>query len=391
MTPALSFYLLAAARAEPLVLRRPPLPEGEPTRPSGEVIWIHLGSDEPAASATALAMRIADERPAAGFVVTCDEPGPTDDDLAWIARPADFPRAVGAFLTAWAPSACIWVGGPVWPVLASKARQAGIPMLLVNATDALASGHRGIPARDLLGLFDRIAARGDLDRKALERAARRPVAAIGRLQRSPRPRDHDEGERLRLAAALQSRPVWFAAGATAEEAEAIREAHAIGQSASHRLLLIVQPADSGAASPFLDMYRAHRSAGGVPPPGAPALVADAPGEEGLWYRLASVSFVGGTLSGRSASTDPFAAAALGSAIVHGPTLSPYEVQFAALRAAGATRPVRGAEGLGRAIEELLAPDRTAELAHKAWAVVSDGAEATDHVAEEVCRLLDGLG
>lgn len=391
MTPALSFYMLAAARAEPFISRRQPEPyPGAPARPSGEVIWIHVGSEEPAASAMALAARIGDERPTTGFVLTSDEPPAFGNDLAWLPRPADFPRAVGAFLSAWAPSACIWIGGPIWPVLAAKARQTGIPMLLANATDALAGGHRGVPARDLLGLFDGVAARGELDRKALERAARRPVEVTGRLQRSPRLFDHDEGERLRLAAALQSRPVWFAAAAAADEAEALRHAQGIGQGASHRLLLIVQPADAD-AGPFLERFTARRSAGGAPPPGAPVFVADVPGEEGLWYRLASVSFIGGTLSGPAARADPFAAAALGSAIVHGPAVAPYAAHFAALRAAEATRPVRDAEGLGRAVEELLAPDRTAALAHRAWAVVSDGAEATDHVADEIGRLLDEAG
>lgn len=389
MTPALSLYLLAAARAERLLSRRSRNDDSQiPERAPGEVVWIHLGSDEPVESALALAARIGDERPEAAFVVTADAPGAVGSELSWIARPADFPRSVEAFLSAWAPSACVWIGGPIWPVLAAKARQAGIPMLLADATDALAVGHRGVPARDLLGLFVRIAARGDLDRKALERASRRPVDVVGRLQRSAQPPGHDEAKRLRFASALQTRPVWFAAGATAEEAETVREAHAAGQGASHRLLLIVQPADAGAEARLKQSHGAHRSADAVPAPGAPVFVADVPGEEGLWFRLASVSFIGGTLGGPAAQADPLAPAALGSAVVHGPVLAPFASHFAALSGAGASRQVRDAGTLGRAVADLLAPDRAAELAHRAWSVVSEGAEATDHVADAVSRLLD---
>lgn len=390
MTPALSFYLLAAARAEPLMAPRLRESRSDAAcRPPGQVVWVHLGNDEPGESAVALATRISEERPEIGFVVTSEETADLGQGIAWAPRPFDFPRSVDSFLSSWAPSACVWVGGPLWPVLAASARRAGMPMLLANATNVLASGHRGIPARELLGLFDFIAARGELDRKALERAARRSVEATGRLQRASPPLADDENERDRFSEALQSRPVWFAAGATAQEADVLREAHARGQGASHRLLMIVQPADAHAASLYRQRYGAHRSSGGVPPPGASVFVADVPGEEGLWFRLASVSFVGGTLSGPAASANPLAPAALGSAIIHGRRVEPFAAHFAALTSAGATRQIRDADGLGRAVEDLLAPDRAADLAHRAWRVVSEGAEATDRVAEEVVRLLDG--
>jgi 3-deoxy-D-manno-octulosonic-acid transferase len=68
--------------------------------------------------------------------------------------------------------------------------------------------------------------------------------------------------------------------------------------------------------------------------------------------------------------------------------APYAAHFAALLEAGASRQIHDARGLGRAVEDLLAPDRAAELAHRAWAVVSQGAEATDRVADAVGRILD---
>lgn len=391
MTPALSLYLIAAARAEPLVARgareRGARAPRDPD--TGSLVWIHLGTGELVEGATSLASRIADERPETGFVVTSDDPTDPDVGLAWNARPIDFPKAVAEFLTAWMPTAAVWIGGPVWPVLASTARKNGIPTLLVNATEALVASHRGIPARDLLGLFERIEACTQRDRKALERVTRRPVGSAGRLQRSTRPLDHDESERMRLAHVLQARPVWFAAGATVAELEALRAAHAIGLSASHRLLLIVRPTDSDATSALLEAHVPRRSEGeGAPPPGAPLFLADEPDEDGLWYHIASISFIGGTLGGPTATTDPFEAAALGSAVLHGPVLAPYETHFSALRAAGASRSVSSADELGRAVETLLAPDRAADLAQRGWTVISDGAEATDHVAEEVVRLLD---
>lgn len=388
MTPALSLYVLAAGRAEALMAhrRRQNMVGGERQRPRGELVWLHIGEGEDPCSATALAQRISEERPEATFLMSADD-APARGD-AWTPRPPDFPRAVEAFLTAWSPDVAVWFGGPIWPVLASKTRQAGVEMLLVNGTSRLAAAHRGVPARELLALFGEIRAMSRADARALARVLRREVAA-GRLQRSSRPPDHDELEHQHLRAALQSRPIWYAAHVTRAEVEAVGAAHALGQSASHKLLLIAQPADEAAAQALGGLSGARRSEGGNPATGAAVLVADLPGEEGLWYRMASVSFVGGSLAGPQARLDPFEPAALGSAIIHGPHLAPHEMHFQALEAARATRRVSDARGLGQAIAELLAPDRAAALAQSAWGVVSEGAEATDEIADSVCRILDG--
>ena len=356
-------------------------------RPGGEVVWLHLAAGQPPDCAATLMDRISDERPGTGFVLTSDEPLDIADAAAWLARPPDYPRAIDAFLSFWRPEAGVWIGGPIWPVLAAKARRARVPVVLANATASQASSHRGVPAHDLLNLFDVIVASAPAAGAALERAARRPVTVKGPLQRSPRPLDHDEREHVRLNQALQARPVWYAAAATEPELDFLRDAHGAGQGASHRLLLILQPADLDATWPSLSQY-ARRSTHSVPSPGAAVFVADQPGEEGLWYRLASVSFVGGTLGGPRAMADPFAPAALGSAILHGPIVEPYGAHFKALGDAGATRRVEDAAALGQSVADLLAPDRAATLANRAWEVTSAGAEATDHVVEEVARLLD---
>ncbi len=392
MTSALSLYLLAAGRAEAFGGG-----DGSatswPARPPGDVLWIHLSAGQPAEAAATLASRVADERIRTSFVVTTE--GPTADasgvDLIWVERPPDFPRVVDAFLAHWRPAVAIWIGGPIRPVLAARAARAGVSMILANATSAEASRHRGVPARDLLGLFQLVVASSAADGEAMERATAPAPAALGRLQRSSPPLDHDEREYRRLSQALDARPVWFAAGVTRPDVDALRRAQAIGQGASHRLLLIVEPADAEANAACVLAFGARRSTTGAPPAGAAALVADLPGETGLWYRLASVSLIGGSLLGPQAMADPFAPAALGSAILHGPLEAPFEAHFKALRAANATRPVADPARLGHVVSEMLSPDLAATLAHRAWSVVSEGAEATDLVADTAIRLLDGPG
>ncbi len=388
MTPALSLYLLAAARAETFIRRRAPPPDvaAEDRRSLDGVLWIHLSAGQPPEAATTLVWKLAEERPETHCIVTSDE---ADGAASLLPRPPDFPTAAGDFLTRWKPGVGVWIGGPIRPVLAACASRAGVPLILANATAAEAARHRGLPARDLLGLFHSIVACSASDGEALERASSKAPAVLGPLQSSGRPLDHDEREYRRVSDALNARPLWFAARVTRPEVGMLRQAHAVGQGASHRLLMIVEPADADTAAACILAFGACRSALGTPPAGAAAFVADIPDEAGLWYRLASVSLIGGSIVGPQAMADPYAPAALGSAVLHGPNEAPFEAHFKTLRAASASRLVPGPNRLGQAVVDMLAPDLTATLAHRAWSVVSSGAEATDHVTETAIRLLDG--
>lgn len=107
----------------------------------------------------------------------------------------------------------------------------------------------------------------------------------------------------------------------------------------------------------------------------------------MWYRLAPVTYLGGTLSG-GATRSPLEAAALGSAVVAGPEHGVEAGRLARLAEARALSPIRDAAGLAGAVGELLAPDRAALLAHNAWMVTSGGSEVTERIAEAIVAELD---
>ena len=70
------------------------------------------------------------------------------------------------------------------------------------------------------------------------------------------------------------------------------------------------------------------------------LLTDGPTEMGLWYRLAPVTYLGGTLGGDDAAArHPFEPAALGSAIVHGPHTARFATEWQQLGGAGAAADV----------------------------------------------------
>lgn len=108
---------------------------------------------------------------------------------------------------------------------------------------------------------------------------------------------------------------------------------------------------------------------------------------GLWYRLASVSFVGGSLA-EVGGHNPFEPALLGSAILHGPHVRNFSDGYAWLGTARAAVEVRDAASLAATLTATLAPDRAAAMAAAAWDAMSDGAEVTDRVLEVLGELLD---
>ena len=117
-------------------------------------------------------------------------------------------------------------------------------------------------------------------------------------------------------------------------------------------------------------------------------LADTLGEMGLWYRIASVSFVGGSLVDVGGH-NPFEPALLGSAILLRPARAQLRRRLPPARGRAtprcwcARRP-----SSAEALVATMAPDRAAEMAAAAWAACSEGAEVTDAVLEAIGALLD---
>ena len=86
------------------------------------------------------------------------------------------------------------------------------------------------------------------------------------------------------------------------------------------------------------LAHATRSAGEVPGPDSAVYLADTMGEMALWYRLAGITFVGGSLVDAGGHT-PFEPAGAGSAILHGPHVGNFRTRLCGAGGGG-----RGAGG-----------------------------------------------
>ncbi|MFQ5567577.1 MAG: 3-deoxy-D-manno-octulosonic acid transferase, partial [Paracoccaceae bacterium] len=168
----------------------------------------------------------------------------------------------------------------------------------------------------------------------------------------------DAAELESLRAALAGRPVWLAASTHAPEEEAVAEAHRVAAGSLPGLLTILTPRHPKRGDGIAALLAGQgltvvrRSRGEAPGPGTQVWLADTLGEMGLWLRLAPVAFVGGSIAARGGH-NPFEAAALGSAILHGPATGNFAPAYAALAAAGGARMVADGAAMGAAVAALL--------------------------------------
>ncbi len=373
-----------------------------PPRPNGPLVWVRAAEASQIDTIRALARRLQDDGDRVSFVVTCPNPAPdpTGERSFHIEhQPADSPAAARAFVDHWQPDLLLWMRGDLDPLLLSETDRLVIPRLLIDASSRGIDGTAGnwMPGmlRGLLDRFDRVLAATPEARLRLRKAgvADTRLELSGQLEEGTPVLGCSERERRDLAAGLGTRPVWLAADTPADEVALIAQAHSHASRRTHRLLLILDLRDpSHGPDTALQLREAGfevaiRSDGQEPSEATQVYLADTTGELGLWYRLAPMTYLGGSLLG-NCQRHPFEPARLGSAVLHGPSIQPHTSSFQRLASVGASRSVKSASDLGGAIETLLAPDKAAKMAHAAWEVTSAGAEATNRVIELIRDNLD---
>lgn len=372
-----------------------------PPRPLGKLVWLHAPSREATRPMAELGRRIILDE---GFPVLLTTHAPVSSGGILIVQPPppDTQAAVTAFLDHWKPDAAFMAEGELRPTLIREAFDRAIPLAMIDgvAPRILPGRESWWPGqiRSLLGRFRHVFAVDEIAARAFRRAGSPAgtTQVAGRLEEGSLALPCTEAERAALARLLATRQVWLAAGLPEAEEAAVIAAHRAALKLSHRLLLIVVPQDADRAGPLAAHLQeaegwkvARRSADEEPDAETEVFVADGTAELGLWYRLAPVTWLGGSLTS-GCTRDPMEAASLGSAVFHGPKSGIHGMALSRLVAARASLPVTSAKGLADALADLLAPDRAARLAHAGWAVVSDGTEVTDRFVALAGRLVDSV-
>lgn len=343
--------------------------------PEGPVLWFHALSVGEALAVVPLIEHALDAMPEAQAVLTTStatsipaiEKAGLPGRARHVLQPIDTVRAVRRFLDHWRPEVAVFDEIDFWPRLMVETRARGIPMVLVNSrlTQKNYDSRKRLGGMmgDVLRLFDAALVQDAETAGFFERLGGDPakVQVLGVLKAAARPLNADPIVVEELRRAVAGRPVWLAAATHASEGSLVLEAHRRVLDALPDALMIVAPRildgmdayESEAKALFGKVSR--RSRGDALTQDTQVYLADSIGEMGLWYRIAPVSFIGHSLDPEGLALrgkNPYEAAALGSAIVHGPMVSGQAQSYKLLSEAGATRQVQDAATLAETVVAL---------------------------------------
>jgi 3-deoxy-D-manno-octulosonic-acid transferase len=376
-------------------------------RPPSPLVWLHAASVGEASSVLALIERILAERPAIEILITTGTvaaAGLLHGRLPRRARhqfvPVDLPRAVERFLDHWHPDLAIWVESELWPNLALATQRRGIPMLLANARLSAGSLARWRMApglvRPVLEAFALCLAQDDVQGERFRRLGASPVASVGDLKAAAAPLAVDRAALDKLREAVAARPVWLAASTHSGEEEIAAASHGKISRDHPGLLTILAPRHPVRGPSVAAMLGARglrvarRSRGEAIAADTDIYLADTLGELGLFFRLAGIAFIGGSLV-RKGGHNPFEAARLDCVVLHGPDMANCAMMAGALDAGGAALTVGDAESLAGAVSLLIAD--SAERARRAEAgarIAAASTGALDAVLDRFAPWLDAL-
>jgi len=370
-------------------------------RPDGPLIWLHAVGLGEVMALRGLIAALHAARPDLSFLVTStarSSGGVFADNLPPRTThqflPLDLAGPVTAFLDHWHPDLAVWSEQDLWPRLVHQTHARGIPLALVNARmDSAAHRKRARMRgmlRDTYARFAYLAAQDDATARHIrDLAPNVTITTLGSLKSGSAPLPDDPRERADLARHMGARKLWCAASTHGADEAVVLAAQAMRHRADPAALLIIVPRDPdrreslASACAAYGLPYAMRSRGELPKPGDAVWIADSFGELGLWYRLCPVAVIGGSF-GQVQGHNPWEAAQLDCAILHGPNTANFAADYTALAQAGATIPVRDAATLNAALDR---PDLI-EMATQARILQSNSAGS---VARTSAALLDLLG
>ena len=354
-------------------------------RPEGRLIWVHAASVGETNAVLPLVGRLT----AAGFAVLFTSTTVTSAKIAAARLPAgaihqfgplDVPAYVDRFLDHWRPYFVIFVESEIWPNVINRLERAVVPLVLVNGRMSDRSFRRwqrlGAVARAVLSQVSLVLARSEEDGRRFRTLGARRVEVTGNLKFDTPPLPADPDALARLKAAIGDRPVWVAAQTHEGEEQIVAAAHALLRERWPELLTIIVPRHPARGQAIHDMLAAaglavtQRSCGDLPAAGAGIYVADTLDELGLFYRVAPVAFVAGSLVARGGH-NPIEPVSLGVAMVHGPQVFNFADLYRLIDEAAPAAPIVDAPSLAGAVADLIAdPAAASARAAKAAAALA---------------------
>lgn len=373
-------------------------------RPDGAMIWVHAASMGESQSALPLIEKWLEIFPQLHILLTTGTVTSAQNIATKLPErafhqyvPWDVPWIMKRFLKHWTPDMVCFVDSELWPNSIAMISESSVPFTLLNGRISPRSAKRWHKARGscewLLQHFTHIFAKSAEDAKRFSNLGATNPISFGNMKFSSPPLLSDSKSCGELVSTISNRPVWLAASTHDGEETLIGDIHAHLRDSFQGLLTIIVPRHEHRGDEVCallesqGLHVAQRSKQMQILPDTDVYVADTMGELGVFYRLASIVFVGGSLVPHGGQ-NPFEPARLDCAILYGPHMHNFNEFCSELEGASAAIPVTDNTHLQEELEKLMRDhDVQNQLANAASATVQKNLNVIDHIYD---ALLDDV-
>ena len=281
-------------------------------RPEGKLFWLHGASVGESVSMLPLINKILETYPDAHVMVTTGTVTSADVMQKRLPErafhqfiPIDNPVFTNRFVKHWHPDVALWFESEFWPAVLSSIKRRNIPLILINGRISNKTFKRwqqfDFVCKELLSCFSLCLGQSEEDAYRLRVLGAPETVCLGNLKYAGLPLPIDEKSREDMLKQIGKRPFWLASSTHEDEEVRLAKLHKRLKEKFPDLLLIIAPRHPNRGEQIVEdiqklgLSAALRSKQEKITPKTDVYVANTIGEMGLWYDLAKIVFIGGSL------------------------------------------------------------------------------------------------
>ena len=287
---------------------------GKPSmkRPEGKLIWFHGASVGESLSMLPLINKLLENYPDAhimvttGTVTSAEVMGKRLPERAFHQYiPIDNPKFGTRFIKHWHPDLVLWFESDLWPALLSGIKRKNIPLILVNGRISNKSFKRwqqfDFISKELLGCFTYCLGQSEEDAYRLRVLGAKDSMCLGNLKYAGINPPVDADKKAEILEQIEGRPLWAVSSTHSDEELKIGKFLKRVIEKVPGLMTIIAPRHPNRGPEIqaqlneLGLKTALRSKGEKISKTTDVYIADTIGEVGIWYDMAPIVFIGGSL------------------------------------------------------------------------------------------------
>ena len=286
---------------------RPKLP-----RPEGKLFWLHGASVGESVSMLPLINKILETYPDSHVMVTTGTVTSADVMQKRLPErafhqfiPIDNPIFTARFVKYWHPDVALWFESEFWPAVLTSIKRKNIPLILINGRISNKTFKRwqqfDFICKELLSCFTMCLGQSEEDAYRLRVLGAKETTCLGNLKYAGLPLPIDENNKKETLKQIGNRKLWLASSTHDDEEIRIAKVHKRLKEKYSDLLTIIVPRHPNRGQEIVDEIKklelstALRSKGEKIHSTTDVYVADTIGEVGMWYDIAKIVFIGGSL------------------------------------------------------------------------------------------------